>query len=185
MGEAPALWMDMVKIIPLVIVLAVLQVAAAPQFISSPGGPDLVLALVVALALWRSVELAAITGFFAGLLLDAMSYAPLGTLSLLYVLAAVVVARRARPDPNPATPLPPRVPRHFVTWTVAAAVFVQLADAVLHRLLGTSLPLGYLLRVQIIPSVIQTGLLALVLSPLLKRMFARSARPDVSRIATA
>jgi hypothetical protein len=72
-----------------------------------------------------------------------------------------------------------------VTWTVAAAVFVQLADAVLHRLLGTSLPLGYLLRVQIIPSVIQTGLLALVLSPLLKRMFARSARPDVSRIATA
>ncbi|MGN6380928.1 MAG: rod shape-determining protein MreD [Gaiellales bacterium] len=185
MPETTSLWMDIVKIVPLAFVLAVLQVAAAPQFTSSPGGPDLMLVLVVALAMWRSVELAAVTGFLGGLLLDAMSFAPLGTLSLLYVLAAVVIARRARPDPNPVIPGPPRVPRHLVAWTVAAAICVQLGDAVLHRLLGSGLPPGYLMRAQIIPSVIQTGLLALVLSPLLKRMFAPARRTDVSRIATA
>jgi rod shape-determining protein MreD len=185
MRNAPPLVTDLLKIAPLALVLAVLQVGAAPQFTSEPGAPDLVLVLVVALALWRSLELAAVTGFCAGLLLDAMSFAPLGTLSLLYVLAAVGVAWRARPEPVKVTPGPQPMPRHLVAWTVAAAVVVQLADAVLHRLLGVAFPVGYLLRAQIIPSVIQTGLVALVLSPLLKRLFARFPRTDVPGIATA
>lgn len=185
MHNAPPLVRDLVKIVPLVLVLAVLQVSAAPQFTSEPGAPDLLLVLVVALAMWRSLELAAVTGFFAGLLLDAMSFSPLGTLSLLYVLAAVGVAWRTAPEPSRVVPGPPRLSRRLVAWTVAAAVVVQVADAILHRLLGVAFPVGYLFRAQIIPSVIQTGLVALVLSPLLRRMFARIPRTDVSRIATA
>jgi rod shape-determining protein MreD len=185
MGERPSLAMDLAKIVPLAFCLAIFQVAAAPQFTASPGGPDLVLIVVVALALWRSLELAAITGFCAGLLLDAMSFSRLGTLSLLYVVAATFVASRARREPNPGAPGPPSVPRHLVAWTVAAAVIVQVADAALHELLGTRLAVSYLLQAQIVPSVIQTGLLALVLSPLLKRLFARTARADVPGIATA
>lgn len=186
MRDAPPLVFDLAKIVPLALVLAVLQVSAAPQFTSQPGAPDLVLVLVVALAMWRSLELAAVTGFFAGLLLDAMSFSPLGTLSLLYVVAAVAVSWRARPEQTKVTPGPPPMPRRLVAWTVAAAVLVQLADAVLHRLLGVSLPIGYLFRAQIIPSVIQTGLIALVLSPLLRRLFARRyTRTDVPGIATA
>ena len=185
MVERPSFLMDLVKVVPLVFLLAILQVASAPQFTSSPGGPDLVLIVVVALAMWRSVELAAITGFFAGLLVDAMSFSRLGTLSLLYVVAAVVVASRARPEPNPGTPGPPPMPKRLVLWTVAAALLVQVSDAALHELLGTRLGAGYLMRAQIVPSVLQTGLCALVLSPLLKRLFARTARADVPGIAPA
>ena len=187
MGEGPSLGFDLLKIAPLLFCLAIVQVAVMPELTPYAGIPDLVLVLVIALTLWRSLELAAITGFIGGLLLDAMTFSRLGTLSLLYVLAAVVVAGRVHREPSPGALGPPPAPRRLVLWTVAGAVVVQLADAVLHELLGTRLALGYLVRGQIVPAVIETGLVALLLSPLLKRLFAPPIRrrTDVPGIAAA
>ncbi|HEU0194977.1 MAG TPA: rod shape-determining protein MreD [Gaiellales bacterium] len=176
---------DALKIVPLVFFLIVLQVAVTPLFTPYPGGPDLVLVAVVALALWRGMETAAVTGFFGGLLLDAMTFAPLGLSSILYVAAAVAVASRVEPDPEAIAISPRRRPGSLVGWTLLAALGVQIGDVVLHLLLGTSINLSYLWWDQIVPSVIQTGLAALILSPLLRRLFRPDLRPDVSGIATA
>jgi rod shape-determining protein MreD len=176
---------DAVKIVPLVFFLIVLQVAVTPLFTPYPGGPDLVLVVVVALALWRGMETAAVAGFFGGLLLDAMTFAPLGLSSILYVAAAVGIASRVEPDPDAIAITPRRRPGSLVGWTLLAALGVQLGDVLLHLLLGTSINLSYLWWDQIVPSVIQTGLAALILSPLLRRLFRPDLRPDVPGIATA
>jgi len=187
MQPDPGRWMrDAAKIVPLVYVLAVLQVAVAPMFSPYPGTPDLLLVVVVALALWRGMETAAVAGFFAGLLLDAVTYAPLGLTSLLYVAAAVAVSRRVEPDPDlVVVGGARRRPGRLVVWSVIAATGVQFGEVVLHLLLGTQIDLGYLWWSQILPTVIQTGLAALILSPLLRRLFARDMPSDAARIATA
>jgi hypothetical protein len=55
----------------------------------------------------------------------------------------------------------------------------------LHLLLGTSIAFSYIWWDQIVPSVIQTGLAALILSPLLRRLFRPDLRQNVPGIATA
>jgi rod shape-determining protein MreD len=185
MRDGRSLAMDAVKVVPLAFLLAILQVAVMPELTPYAGIPDLVLVLVIALTLWRGVELAAIVGFAAGLLMDAMTFSRLGTLSLLYVLSVVVVDHWARRPPARGGD-PPPVSRRLVLWTVVGAAVVQVADALLHELLGTRLSLGYLLRGQIVPAVISTGLVALLLAPLLRRMFAPPRRrTDVPGIAAA
>ncbi len=184
-GAGPSALVDLVKIVPLVFLLAVLQVSAATQLSPSGGAPDLVLIAVVALALWRGLEIAALAGFLGGLLIDGVTFAPLGVTSLLYLVGALAVARRAHRDLPGQRLTPDPVRRRLVAWAVYAALVVQVSDVLVHVLLGTELPISYLLRAQIAPSVIQTGLAALILSPLLRRMFARSARTDVSAVAAA
>ena len=177
--------MDAVKLVPLVFFLVVLQVAVTPLFTPYPGGPDLVLVVVVALALWRGMETAALTGFFGGLLVDAMTFAPLGLSSILYVAAAVAIASRVEPDPEAIAIVPRRRPGSLVGWSLLAALGVQIGDVLLHLLLGTSIAFTYLWWDQIVPSVIQTGLAALILSPLLRRLFRPDLRQNVPGIATA
>ena len=71
------LW-DTLKIVPLVFVLALFQLSTAPGLMPYGSGPDLVLVVVVALALWRGSVMAAVTGFCGGLLLNAMVFVPAG-----------------------------------------------------------------------------------------------------------
>jgi rod shape-determining protein MreD len=176
--------MDVVKIAPFLLLLAVVQVAVLPQLSPYAGTADVVLVLVVAVALWRSVEVAAVTGFAGGFLLDSMTYARLGMLSLLYVVAAVLISRRVHPDEDGVVLQPAPAPRRLVPWVVVAAVGVQLGDAALHRLLGGGMSTHYLLWGQVLPSVVETSLAALILAPLLRRMFApRRTRVDVPGIA--
>ena len=80
-----------------VFVLAVLQLSAMPQLIPGSATPDLLLILVVAVALIRGAEAAALTGFAAGVLLDALLIGRLGLTSLLYIAAGLWVAYRVEP----------------------------------------------------------------------------------------
>ena len=64
--------LDSVKIALAIFVLAVLQLSAMPQLTPTTAGPDLLVVLVIAVAMLRGPEAAALTGFAAGLLLDAM-----------------------------------------------------------------------------------------------------------------
>ena len=175
--------LDYAKALVLTFVLVVLQLAVTPQLSPFGGGPDLVVILVVALALWRGIELAAVAGFAGGLLLDAVLFRNLGMTSLAYLACAWTVATfsgRGEAGAGMLEPLPPRP----LPWVVAGALLVQVVLVAIEVLLGHGYELGYLVWHQIVPSVLQTTILALILLPLLRLLFRPTrTRPDVSPAA--
>jgi rod shape-determining protein MreD len=175
--------LDYAKALVCAFVFVVLQVAVTPQLYPFGGGPDLIAILVVALALWRGIELAATAGFAGGLLLDAVLFRHLGMSSLTYVACAWAVATfagRGEPGAGMLEPAPPRP----LPWVLAGALLVQIGLVAVEVLLGYGYELGYLVWHQIIPSLLQTTLLALLLLPLLRRLFRPTrTRPDVSAAA--
>ena len=172
--------LDYPKALVCVFVLMVLQISVTPQLYPFGGGPDLIAILVVALALWRGIELAAVAGFAGGVLLDAVLYRHLGTTSLAYLACAWMVATfsgRREAGAGMLEPLPPRP----LPWVIAGALLVQVALVAMQVLLGFSYDIGYLVWHQIVPSLLQTILLALILLPLMRRLFRPTRiRPDVS-----
>jgi len=181
---------DAIKIAVLVFVLAVLQVSFFPTFLTSGGGTDVLCVLVVFLAMQRGLQTAIVTGFFAGLLIDAMQFDNLGVSSLLYMIAAAWVASRlAADDSAPPVPVrsgpPPVAAWRQVLYVVAGILIVQVGYAILQVLLGDSYPAGFVLRQVIFPTVVQTTVVALLLLPLLRRLFPLKGRFDVSPIAAA
>jgi rod shape-determining protein MreD len=177
--------LDGVKIALCVFVLAILEVAATPQLTPFGGGPDLIIILVVALALWRGMEAAAIAGFAGGLLLDAMTFEHLGLESLVYVGCAWAIATyagRREAGPGMLEPPPPRA----LPWLVIGATAAQFGSLVLHILIGDHPAASVLFWHQIAPAILQTTLLGLLLLPLLRRIFRPSQDLSrVPRIATA
>jgi rod shape-determining protein MreD len=175
--------LDYPKALVCVFVLMVLQVSVTPQLYPFGGGPDLIAILVVALALWRGIELAAVAGFVGGLLLDAVLYRHLGMTSLAYLACAWMVTSLAGRGEAGAGMLEPAPPRPL-PWVSAGALLVQLCRVAVQVLLGVSYDLGFLVWHQIVPSLLQTTLLALLLLPLLRRLFRPTRmRPDVSAAA--
>ncbi|HEX5250823.1 MAG TPA: rod shape-determining protein MreD [Gaiellales bacterium] len=175
--------LDYPKALVCVFVLMVLQVSVTPQLYPFGGGPDLIAILVVALALWRGIELAAVAGFVGGLLLDAVLYRHLGMTSLAYLACAWMVTSLAGRGEAGAGMLEPAPPRPL-PWVIAGALLVQLCLVAVQVLLGVSYDLGFLVWHQIVPSLLQTTLLALLLLPLLRRLFRPTRmRPDVSAAA--
>jgi rod shape-determining protein MreD len=177
--------LDGVKIALCVFVLAILEVAATPQLTPFGGGPDLIIILVVALALWRGMEAAAIAGFAGGLLLDAMTFEHLGLESLVYVGCAWAIATYAGRGEAGAGMLEPPPPR-ALPWLVVGATAAQFGSLVLHVLIGDHPAASVLFWHQIAPAILQTTLLGLLLLPLLRRIFRPSHDLSrVPRIATA
>jgi rod shape-determining protein MreD len=171
---------DYVKALVLVYLLMVVQVAVTPQFSPFVGGADVMVILVVALALWRGLELASVVGFAGGFLLDAVLYRHLGPTSLAYLACAWVVTTFSRRGEAGAGMLEPAQPRPL-PWVVAGALVVQVCLVAVEVLLGEGYPLGYLIWHQIVPSLLQTTLLALILLPVFRRLFRPvRMRPDVS-----
>jgi rod shape-determining protein MreD len=166
--------LDYVKARVCVFVLVVVQVSVTPQFYPLGGGPDLVAILVVALALWRGLELAAVAGFAGGFLLDALLYQHLGMTSLAYLACAWAVTTFSGRGEAGAGMLEPAPPRPL-PWVIAGALLVEIALVAVEVLLGYGYDIGYLAWHQIVPSILQTTLLALILLPLLRRLF-RPAR---------
>ncbi len=175
--------LDYVKALVAVFVLMVVQVSVTPQFSPFVGGADVMVILVVALAMWRGLELAAVAGFAGGFLLDAVLYRNIGTTSLAYLACAWVVATFAGRGEAGAGMLAPAAPRPL-PWVVIGALLVQICLVAVQVLLGNGYPVGYLIWHQIVPSLLQTTLLALILLPLLRRLFRPTRmRSDVSAAA--
>lgn len=171
---------DYVKALVLVFVFMVVQVSVTPQLSPFVGGADVVAVLVVALALWRGLELASVAGFAGGFLLDAVLYRHLGLTSLAYLACAWVVTTFSRRGEAGAGMLEPTPPRPL-PWVIAGALVVQVGLVAVEVLLGEGYPLGYLIWHQIVSSLLQTTLLALILLPLLRRLFRPVRfRADVS-----
>jgi cell shape-determining protein MreD len=179
--------LDAAKAAVAVFVLAILQLSAMPLIIPGSAAPDLLLILVVAVALTRGAEAAALTGFAAGLLLDAMLVGRLGISSLLYIGAGLWVAYRVEPSESAVVavvPAPPSRARRYAYLLIAAAL-VQIGLAAAHVLLGDGYPLRYTLSQIAIPTVVETAIVSLVALPLLCRLFPYRLRLDGYPVATA
>ena len=163
-----------------IFLLAVLQLSSLPLLVPGSATPDLLLILVVAVALTRGAEAAALTGFAAGLLLDAMLAGELGISSLLYIAAGVWVAYQVEPSDTvvvPATPALPSPARQYAYVFVAASM-VQIGLGAAHVLLGDGYPLRYTLTQIALPTVVETTVVSLALLPPLRRLFPYRLRLD-------
>src|SRR5262249_48444377 len=151
----------------------IVQLSAMPQLVPGSVTPDLLLILVVAVALTRGGEAAALTGFAARVLIDAMLVGRMGLTSLLYMAARLWVASRVEPSEPGVVPVAPQMPRRIVQvlYVVAASAIVQVGMAGVNVLLGDGYPVSFELFNVIIPTVIETGLIAIILLPLLLRLF--------------
>jgi rod shape-determining protein MreD len=179
--------LDTVKIVLAAFVLCVVQLSAMPQLTPGTAAPDLVIVLVVAVAMFRGAEAAVITGFGAGLLLDAMQAERLGLSSLLYMGAGLWIARRVEPKDEviPTRSGVPQPPVQFL-YVLAGAVVVQLGLVFGHALLGDSYPVRYLFSNTVVPTLVATAVSALILLPLVRRLLPPpTARFDVPAIPAA
>lgn len=179
--------LDSVKIAAAIFALAVLQLSAMPQLTPTTAGPDLLVVLVVAVAMLRGPEAAALTAFAAGLLLDAMVVGRLGLTSLLYMAAGVWVANRLQPKEQVVMPTAPQPlsARVQFAYVLAGTVIVQVGLAFAHSLLGDSYPLRTALSTVVVPTVIETAVAALILLPLLRRLLRHPTRIDVRSVSPA
>jgi rod shape-determining protein MreD len=137
----------------LVLICVLLEVTVMPFIRVADGIPDLVAVAVVAVGVFRGPLLGGITGFSAGLLMElAAPIGTLGVLALLYLVAGWFAGRFTE-RPEAATLLVPLV------LAVATAGFVQAAYAVIHMLLGETLPASFLVANIVLPQMALTALL--------------------------
>ncbi len=150
-----------------VLVAVVLQVSVFPYLAIEGVAPNLALLVVVAAALVRGPDLAAVIGFFAGLAIDLAP--PADHVAGLWALALVVVgylAGRVRQDA--------RTSATAAVITVAACSFVGTSVFALGGMLlhGPAMSAGDALRV-IAVGVGYDVLLTPVVLPLTMRLFRR------------
>jgi rod shape-determining protein MreD len=166
-------WLATVTLVALALVL---QVSLFPHVAIDGVVPNVCLLVVVATALVRGSEQAAVLGFVAGVLLDLAP--PADHVAGRWALALVVVgyvAGRVRRDPGPE-----RVPATTaVMATVAASSFVGTSVFAISGLLlqDPLVPVGDLLPVILLGVVLDVVLTPLVLPGLMRLLVALEPHP--------
>ena len=149
------------RVAPLLVVAAVLQVGAVAGSRVLGAEPDLLLVTVVVVALVAGSITGAVAGFAGGLLVDVMTLDTLGTTSIVLTVAGYWAGRygettgRGRPYAAPLS-------------AFAITLLATPANVALHFLLGQPVS-AQAAFATLIPSAIVNGLLAFGLHPLLRR----------------
>jgi rod shape-determining protein MreD len=145
--------LDALKAAVLLTVAALLQVSIATQIEVVEGHPDLVLALLVSLALLRGPLFGACAGFWVGLILDTASFETLGLSSLLLTIVGYGAGRFGEATSR-SSAHPPLVA------VVLATIGVACGSAVLHFMLGSTIPASQFFVGVLLPSLALNMLLA-------------------------
>ncbi len=157
--------LDALKAGVLLLFAALVQVTVATPLEVASGHPDLVLVLVVAIALLRGPLLGAVSGFWAGLIVDIAALQTLGLSSLLLTPAGYWAGRFGEVTSR-RSPHPPVVAVALVT------AGVTIASGILHFMLGDTVPASHVLGRVLLPTVALNVLLAYPLYRLCRRIFA-------------
>ena len=161
---------DVLKAGALLLVAAVLEVSFVSYFEIGEAHPELVLVLLVSLALLRGAVLGALAGFWAGLVLDTASLGTLGLTSLLLTIAGYWCGRfgdaTTRSSANPV-----------LVAVLLATVGVGTGSALLHFMLGETLPVSDFVVGVLLPSLALNLLLSYPVYGLARRLFP----PDASQ----
>lgn len=144
------------RIVPLVLLASIVQVAAISGGRVLGAEPDLVLVMLVAIALVRGSTAGAVTGFALGLLVDVMALGTLGVTSILLTVAGYWVGRYGETTGNGRAYAPPLA-------AFAASIAVAVGGVGLHYLLGESVAGGEVART-LVPSALVAAVLSVPLT---------------------
>jgi rod shape-determining protein MreD len=160
--------LDALKASVLLLFAALVQVSITSNVQVASGHPDLLLVLVIAIALLRGPAFGAAAGFWAGLVLDVVSFQTLGLTSLLLTLAGYFAGRLGevtkKSSAHPA----------LLAVTIGT-IGVGLGSAVLHFMLGETVSASEFF-VGMLPTLALNLLLAYPLYGLCRRIFPVTPR---------
>jgi rod shape-determining protein MreD len=146
------------------VVAVLLQITLMPYLMVADGAPDLCIALVVIVAMFRGPLVGAVTGFACGLLVELTTpVGTLGVLALLYLAAGYWCGRFTDRPEAESFGLP-------VVLAVAACAFVQVGYAVFQLLLGTEMVVSAVAARMIVPTILLTGLLSFPVLLVVRRL---------------
>lgn len=141
------------RVAPLVLVAAVIQVSIVSGVRAVGAEPDLLLLTVIAVGLLRGSIVGSSAGFAAGLLVDVMTLGTLGVTSILLTVAGYLAGRYGETTGR-GRAYAPSLTAFVVT------VFVALGGALLNFMLGVPVASGEVLR-SVVPSALLAALLVL------------------------
>ena len=155
---------DAVKAGGLVLLAVLLQISLFEWIEVAEGRPSLVLVVLVALSLLRGPTVGALAGFGAGLVLDVATFETLGLTSLLLTLAGYWSGRFGEVTTR-SSAHPPLIAVGLATLGVA------FGSAILHFMLGLSIPASEFFVGVLVPTLALNMLLAYPVYGLCRRLF--------------
>jgi rod shape-determining protein MreD len=154
-------------------VVAIVQVTIVSSIGILGGSPDLVLVTLVAVALTQGSIFGAVTGFWAGLLLDIARLGTLGFTSLLLTLAGFWIGRYGETTGRDRAHAP-------LLSVAVVTVLYAIGSLVMHFLLRESAPARIVLVDELPATVALNLLLTFPVFWLVRRLFAApTRRPEV------
>ena len=161
------------KAAALFFLVTVIQVTIVSSIGILGGSPDLVLVTLVAVALTQGSIFGAVTGFWAGLVLDIARLGTLGFTSLLLTLAGFWIGRYGETTGRDRAHAP-------LLSVAVVTVLYAIGSLVMHFLLRESAPARIALIDELPATVALNLLLTFPVFWLVKRLFAPPARrPEV------
>ena len=161
--------LDAAKAGALLLLAVLVQVSILSWIEVAEGHASLVLVLIVALALLRGPVVGAVAGFFAGFVLDIATFETLGLTSLLFTLTGYWAGRFGDVTTR-SSPHPPLIAVGLAT------VGVAFGSAILHFMLGFSLPPSEFFLSVLLPTLALNMLLAYPVYGLCRRAFPSRPR---------
>ena len=150
--------------------VAIVQVTIVASIGILGGSPDIVLVTLVAVALIQGSIFGAVTGFWAGLLLDVARLGTLGFTSLLLTLAGFWIGRYGETTGRDRAHAP------FLSVAVVTVLYAA-GSLVMHFLLREPAPARIVLVDELPGTVLLNLLLTVPVFALVRRLFAPPARP--------
>jgi rod shape-determining protein MreD len=141
------------RVAPLVLVAAVVQVSIVSGIRVLEAEPDLLLLTVIAIGLLRGSIVGAGAGFVAGLLVDVMTLGTLGVTSILLTVAGYLAGRYGETTGRGRAYAP-------ALTAFVGTLLVALGGALLNFMLGVPVASGEVLR-SVLPSALLAALLVL------------------------
>ncbi len=137
----------------LVLLAAIVQVSLADWIEVGEAHPDVVLVTLISVSLLRGPTFGAVSGFLAGLVLDTASFGTFGLTSLLLTVTGYWTGRFGEATTRSSA--------HPLLIAVAlGTIGVTLGSAVLHFMLGETIPASQLFLAVLLPTLAFNMLLA-------------------------
>jgi rod shape-determining protein MreD len=154
------------KAAALLLAAALFQVSIASAIEVADAHPDIILVLVVVIAMLQGPAFGAVAGFWAGLVLDIITFGTLGLTSLLLTLAGYFSGRIGDVTSR-SSAYPPLIA------VVLATLGVGFGSAVVHFMLGSTVSASVFFVAVLLPTLALNMLLAYPLYWLCRRFLGR------------